>query len=185
MKIVLLSLLCMFSVLISHNSLAQSLAQNKLSVSEALDFWVSNTEKEVTSAATAMPEDKYSFAPVAGEFDGVRTFAQQVKHLAASNYRLSAYILLQKPNPEQESEMGPDAIRSKAQILDYLAGSFAELHRAVASVNNENVVAIIPGTARQHTRLQFAIDAVGHSYDHYGQMVEYLRMNGIVPPASR
>ena len=176
-----LFLLCLFPVLFSHNSLAQS----KLSVSDVLDFWVSHTEKEVTSAAAAMPEEKYSFVPVAGQFDGVRSFAQQVKHVAATNYRLATYILVQKPTPEQESEKGPDSIRSKAQILDYLAASFVELHRAVATVDEENVVTAIPGTARQHTRLQFAIDAVGHSYDHYGQMVEYLRMNGIVPPASR
>jgi uncharacterized damage-inducible protein DinB len=181
MKIISSILLCLLSLAFNQSALAQS----KLEISDALDFWVSHTEKEVTSAAAAMPEDKYSFAPVAGEFDGVRTFAQQVKHLAASNYRLAAYILVQKPSPEQESEIGPDAIRSKAQILNYLAGSFAELHRAVASVNDGNVVATISGTARQHTRLQFAIDAMAHSYDHYGQIVEYLRMNGIVPPASR
>jgi uncharacterized damage-inducible protein DinB len=181
MKKIALFLLCISFVLFSDSCFAES----KLSVSGALDFWVSHTEEEVTAAAAAMPEEKYSFAPVAGEFNGVRTFAQQVKHLAATNYRLAAYILVQKPTPEQESEIGPDSIQSKAQILDYLAGSFAELHRAVASVNDGNAVATIPGTARQHTRLQFAIDAVGHSYDHYGQMVEYLRMCGIVPPASR
>lgn len=181
MKNIALFLLCIASVLFSDNCFAQS----KLSVSGALDFWVSHTEEEVTSAAAAMPEEKYSFVPVAGEFNGVRTFAQQVKHIAATNYRLAAYILLQKPTPEQESEIGPDSIRSKEQILRYLAGSFEELHRAAASVSDENAVATIPGTARQHTRLQFAVDAVAHSYDHYGQMVEYLRMNGIVPPASR
>jgi hypothetical protein len=56
-------------------------------ISQALDFWISNTEKEVVSAAHAMPEEKYAFAPTAGEFAGVRTFAQQVKHLAANNCR--------------------------------------------------------------------------------------------------
>ena len=132
MKNVALFLLCISFVLFSGSCFAQS----GLSVGGALDFWVSHTEKEITSAAAAMPEEKYSFAPVAGEFNGVRTFAQQVKHIAATNYRLAAYMLVQKPTPEQESEIGPDSIRSKAQILDYLAGSFAELHRAVASVND-------------------------------------------------
>jgi hypothetical protein len=173
----------LFLLCFAFNQIA--LTQDKLTTTEAIDFWVSNTEKEVTSAAAAMPEEKYSFAPVAGEFNGVRTFAQQVKHVAATNYRLAAYMLVQKPTPEQESELGPDSIRTKEQILDYLAGSFGELHRAVATVNDGNAVSPIPGIARQHTRLQFAIDAVAHSYDHYGQMVEYLRMNGIIPPASR
>jgi len=181
MKIVSHILLCLLSLAFSHNALAQS----RLTISEALDFWITNTEKEMTSAATAMPEEKYSFAPTEGEFIGVRTFAQQVKHVAATNYRLAAYILTQTPTPDQESEIGPDAVRSKAQIMDYLTGSFAALHRAVATVDEGNAVSPIPGTSRQHTRLQFAVDAVGHSYDHYGQMVEYLRMNGIVPPASR
>ena len=156
-------------------------------VSQALDFWITNTEDLVVSAADAMPEEKYGFAPTAGEFTGVRTFAQQIKHLAANNYRMAAYILNQTPTPEQESEVGPDTVQSKAQILDYLKGSFTALHRAVAAINEGNMLepmAASPSPA-QKTRLQLAVDAVAHSNDHYGQMVEYLRMNGIVPPASR
>ena len=94
-------------------------------VGQALDFWISNTETRVVSAADAMPEEKYSYAPTAGEFAGVRTFAQQIKHLAANNYRMAAYILNQTPTPDQESEAGPDTVQSKAQIMDYLKGSFA------------------------------------------------------------
>jgi hypothetical protein len=107
--------------------------------------------------------------------------------LAANNYRMAAYILTQRPTREQESETGPDAIRSKAQIMDYVKGSFTALHRAVSVINEANMLepmAAFP-SSRQKTRLQLALDVVGHSYDHYGQMVEYLRMNGIVPPASR
>jgi uncharacterized damage-inducible protein DinB len=160
-----------------------------VTVSEALDFWIGNTEKEVVSAADAMPEEKYSFAPTAGEFTGVRTFAQQVKHLAANNYRMAARMLGQTPTPDQEAETGPDAVRSKAEIIDYLKGSFVSLHRSVSTITAENAVTpVLParvGAVRQNTRVQFAVDAVAHSYDHYGQMVEYLRMNGIVPPASR
>ena len=158
-------------------------------MSQALDFWISNTEKEVVGAADAMPEEKYSFAPAAGEFNGVRTFAQQVKHLAANNYRMAARILGQPATPDQESETGPEDVRSKAQIMEYLRGSFAALHQAVTTVTADNaltpVFAARTGTAQQNTRVQFAVDAVTHSYDHYGQMVEYLRMNGIIPPASR
>ena len=162
-------------------------AQTNYTVSQSLDFWISNTEKEVVSAADAMPEEKYSFAPTAGEFKGVRTFAQQVKHLAANNYRMAANMNGQTPTPEQESETGPESVISKAQIMDYLEGSFAALHHAVSMVTKENMLDALGSRRppRQNNRLQFAIDAVAHSYDHYGQMVEYLRMNGIVPPASR
>jgi hypothetical protein len=156
-------------------------------VSQALDFWITNTENRVVPAADAMPGEKYSFAPTAGEFTGVRTFAQQIKHLAANNYRMAAYILNQTPPPEQESEAGPDAVQSKAQILSYLKGSFAALHKAMAAINEENMLKPVAAShsSQQKTRLQFAIDAVAHSSNHYGQMVEYLRMNGIIPPASR
>jgi hypothetical protein len=94
-------------------------------------------------------------------------------------------MLAQTPTRDQESETGPDAVRSKSQIIDYLKGSFAALHRAVASINEENLVQPLAIPLTQKTRLQLAVDVVAHSYDHYGQMVEYLRMNGIVPPASR
>jgi uncharacterized damage-inducible protein DinB len=166
-----------------------ALAQTRLPISQALDTWITNAEKDVVSAADAMPEDKYSFAPTAGRFSGVRTFGQQVKHLAANNYRMAARILGQTPTPDQEFETGPETVQSKEQVMGYVKGSFTALHQAVASTNADNALSpVIPtrvGTARQNTRLEFAVDAVAHSYDHYGQMVEYLRMNGIVPPASR
>jgi uncharacterized damage-inducible protein DinB len=155
-------------------------------VSQALDFWITNTENRVVPAADAMPGEKYSFTPTAGEFTGVRTFAQQIKHLAANNYRMAAYILNQTPTPEQESEAGPDTVQSKAQIMDYLKGSFAALHQAMAAINEGNMLKpMASASPQQKTRLQLAIDAVAHSNNHYGQMVEYLRMNGIIPPASR
>jgi len=183
MRIVSRILPCLLLAITSHVALAQT----GLTVSQALDFWVSTTEREVVGAADDMPQEKYSFAPTAGEFAGVRTFGQQVKHLAANNYRMAAYILNQTPTPEQESETGPDAVGSKAQIMDYVKGSFAALHRAVAVIEERNMLEPLATSPspRQKTRLQLAVDAVAHSYDHYGQMVEYLRMNGIVPPASR
>jgi uncharacterized damage-inducible protein DinB len=170
----------------SNNSVAGPTAPN---ISEAIDFWITNTEKEVVSAADAMPEDKYSFAPSVGEFAGARTFDKQIKHLAANNYRMASRILAQTPTPDQEAETGPEDVRSKAQVMDYVRGSFLALHQSVATITMENAVFPVLGarlgTSRQNTRVQFAIDAIAHSYDHYGQMVEYLRMNGIVPPASR
>jgi len=179
-----------FSLLLVSSNAARA-QDNKLTptstISEALDFWITNTENRVVPAADAMPGEKYPFAPTAGEFTGVRTFAQQIKHLAANNYRMAAYILNQPPTPNQESEAGPDAVQSKAQIMDYLKGSFAALHKAIATINEGNMLKPVAASHSppQKTRLQLAIDAVAHSNNHYGQMVEYLRMNGIIPPASR
>lgn len=164
-------------------------AQTGTTISQALDFWISNTEHDVVVTADAMPEDKYSFVPTGGEFEGVRTFAEQVKHLAANNYRMAARIMGQAVPPDLENETGPDDVRTKLQIMEYVKGSFVALHQAVAGINGENALSpVLParaGTNRQNTRVQFAVDAVAHSWNHYGEMVEYLRMNGIVPPLSR
>ncbi len=183
MKITIRILSCLLFAFTSHIALAQT----SLTVSHALDFWITTTEHEVVPAAEAMPEEKYSFAPTVGEFAGVRTFAQQVKHLAANNYRMAAYILAQPPASDQESETGPDTVQSKAQILEYVKGSFQALHRAMAAINDRNLLEPLAAypSPLQKTRLQLAEDVVAHSSNHYGQMVEYLRMNGIVPPASR
>ncbi len=157
-------------------------------ISEALDSWITNTETHVVPVAEVMPEDRYSFspAPTSGEFKGVRTFAQQVKHLAANNYWMAALMLGDKPTPEMSDETGPDSVRTKAEIIEYLKGSFAALHKAVATIDQATVVEPTKTpSAWQKTRLSLAVDAVAHSFDHYGQLVEYLRMNGIVPPDSR
>ncbi len=157
-------------------------------ISEALDSWITNTETHVVPVADVMPEDRYSFAPAptSGEFKGVRTFAQQVKHLAANNYWMAALMLGDKPTLEMSEETGPDSVRTKLEIIEYLKGSFAALHKAVATIDQANVVEPTKTpTAWQKTRLSLAVDAVAHSFDHYGQLVEYLRMNGIVPPDSR
>ena len=164
-------------------------AQTGTTISQALDFWISNTEKDVVSAADAMPEEKYFFAPTSGQFTGVRTFGEQVKHLAANNYRMAGRMLGQTVASDQEAETGPEDVRSKAEITEHVKGSFTALHQAAGTVTAENAVAAVfsarAGTGQQNTRVQFAIDALAHSYDHYGQIVEYLRMNGIIPPASR
>jgi uncharacterized damage-inducible protein DinB len=130
-----------------------------------------------------MPEEKYSFAPANGEFAGVRTFAQQVKHIAANNYGMSTRIEGKKPSADQLSESGPESVKTKAEIMAYLKGSFTALHKAVATLDDATATTIVKGD--KHTPIWFVVDAVAHSFNHYGQIVEYLRMNGIVPPASR
>jgi uncharacterized damage-inducible protein DinB len=143
----------------------------------------------IVSAADAMPADKYGFAPTDGEFKGVRTFGQQVKHLAAANHILAAAALGEEPPAGAGDEMGPETVRTKAEILDYLNGSFEHLARAIDAIGDKNVMVksspISPLKGTEATRIALTVEAMIHTFDHYGQMVEYLRMNGIVPPASR
>ena len=166
----------------------QPAAQQQLRSSQVVEFFVAFLEKQLVQAADAMPANKYSFAPTVGEFRGVRTFGQQVKHLAATNYMLAAGALGERPPDDAGDETGPEELRMKADILDYLRGSFRVLHRAAAAIDDTNAVVgdvpISPLTG-QATRLGYVLEALLHTYDHYGQMVIYLRMNGVVPPASR
>jgi len=156
-------------------------------VAQVLDHGLTGVEGEFVPAAGAMPEDKYSFAPTTGEFKGVRTFAQQVKHVAAVNYMIGASMLEEKPPVDLGGENGPDSVKTKADIEKFLKDSFAYLHKATAAINDGNLLSPIKSPFGQGTttRLGMATLVVGHCFDHYGQMVEYLRMNGIVPPASR
>src|SRR6201993_892119 len=156
-------------------------------VTQLLDRNVSNMEHEFVPAAEAMPEEKFGFAPTNGEFKGARTFAQQIKHVAAVNYELGAALLEQKPPTDIGDESGPASITAKADVLKYLKDSFDYVHKAVATINESNLT----GTVRSPfgegwvSRLGLATSITWHGYDHYGQMVVYVRMNGIIPPASR
>jgi len=146
-------------------------------------------EKEIISAVDAMPADKFGFAPTDGEFKGVRTFGQMVKHFSATNHILAAAALGEEPPAEAGDELGPESVRTKAEILAYLKGSFVHLDKAVEAIGQTNIpVNASPISPLKHgevTRLALITETLLHAYDHYGQLVEYLRMNGVVPPASR
>src|SRR5271156_5207159 len=137
----------------------------------ALQILLRSMAKEIVSAADAMPADKYGFAPTDGEFKGVRTFGQQVKHLAATNHILAAAALGEEPPTDAGDEVGPEAIRTKAEILDYLNGSFARLGKAIDAIGDKNVgiksSPISPLRANVATRLTLTVEALIHAFDHY------------------
>jgi len=161
--------------------------EERKTVTELLDRNVSNMEHEFRSAAEAMPEDKFNFAPTNGEFKSVRTFAQQIKHVAAVNYEIAAAILEQKSPVDINDEAGPASITSKADTMKYLNDSFEYVHKAIATINESNLTGTVRGPFGEGTvsRLGLAMAITAHAFDHYGQMAVYLRMNGIIPPASR
>jgi uncharacterized damage-inducible protein DinB len=158
-------------------------------ITSVLDTQLRIVEFEITATAQAMPEDKYSFAPTDGNFKGARTFAQQVKHVATANDRFFESILGKTPpaGPDEGvGSNGPDSIQTKDQIIQYLKESFALGHKAIATINAENAVAPMekPAVPFLTTRAALAMFACSHAMDHYGQMVEYLRDNGLTPPMS-
>jgi hypothetical protein len=170
---------------------AKPAVPEKVTVAQIMDRQLSALEGDLVPAAEAMPEDKFNFAPTQGEFKGVRTFALQIKHVAHTNLMLFALLLGEKlpANVDPKEDNGPDKMTSKAEVIKYLKDSFAMGHRAMKTLTEATLTQRLKdpsaGSNPGPTRLGAASLTVWHSFDHYGQMVEYLRMNGIVPPASR
>jgi hypothetical protein len=187
MQIVLLLAVPIFPVA----ALAQSSPQPsppRSTIASAVDREIVAVEKQIVEAAEAMPEDKFNFSPENlpipdADYKGVRTFAVQVKHIAASNYAIWSPLTGDKFPADFMGGDGPENLKTKAEIIQFLKDSFALGHKAAATLTGENML-----QTAEHSnslRLHLAIFAVPHASDQYGQMVEYLRMNGIVPPASR
>jgi uncharacterized damage-inducible protein DinB len=173
----------------TKNAAAASAPQaQQVTISAMVEREISNVEKQVLDAAEAMPEEKFNFTPESlnlpgDDYKGVRTFAGQVKHIAASNYFIWSPITGDKLPEGLTDGNGPQNIRTKTEIITFLKDSFALGHKAAATLTTENMLQT-PGSSKS-TRLRLAVFGVEHASDHYGQMVEYLRMSGIVPPASR
>jgi uncharacterized damage-inducible protein DinB len=149
--------------------------------SEVYGGMLKRLSEEVVGAAEAMPADKYDFAPTAGKFDGVRTFGAQVQHLAEANFFFfSGFGLSGAPDDAKLK-----ALKSKDELVQALKDSFAFAQKGIDTITPQNAFMTVGSGKMQMTRAGWATLTLAHSMDHYGQMVEYLRMNGIVPPASQ
>jgi len=173
---------------VAHTQQTPGAPQPAATVASAVDRQVTTIEKLIVDAAEAMPEDKFNFSPESlklpgSNYKGVRSFAGEVKHIASSNYFLWTPLTGDQLPDGLKDGNGPENLKTKAEILKFLKDSFALGHNAAATLTSENMLEH-PGRSKS-TRLHLATFGVAHAYDHYGQMVEYLRMNGIVPPASR
>jgi len=147
--------------------------------------WWDMIAESFVSAADAMPETAWSFAPKQGAFEGARTFAEQVKHVACANVAFFSEIERKAP-PDGCETGGPDPARTKTELVRYLRESFAYARRVIETMTPENALDPAGGPyGGQSTRLGLTTLAIWHASDHYGQIVVYLRMNGVVPPASR
>jgi hypothetical protein len=154
---------------------------------ESIGGILSYTEAQFLSVAEAMPAEKYSYIPSApgGKFDGVRTLAEQVKHVACANFAFFNEIEGKTP-PDSCEKGGPAPAKTKADLLQYLRDSFAYGNKVLATINAQNAMDRVEGLyGGPNTRLGMAVIAVWHVADHYGQVVYYLRLNGIVPPPTQ
>jgi uncharacterized damage-inducible protein DinB len=177
------------TVLFALSALAGSApAAETIAVGKMLDGPIRSAESEIVGLVQAMPADRYEFAPTQGEFKGVRTFALQARHLATVIYEVAAASNQEKPPVDVgKNENGPDSLRTKEQIVQYMKDAFAYAHKAFSTLTAETQVQTVksPFGDGSVARGSLASIVAWHSFDHYGQMVVYARMNGVIPPASR
>jgi hypothetical protein len=148
---------------------------------------LSMIEGEIVPLVEAMPANQFGFAPSSGEFKGVRTFGAQAKHVATVIYMTAAAAKGEKPPLDLgKGEEGPESVKTKEEIVKFLKGSFAYAHSAAQILNEKNQLDMLASPfGSKMTRVAIVSIPVWHTFDHYGQMVVYARMNGVVPPASR
>jgi len=179
-----------FLAVVACSSAAFAQPASNPAIGAAIDREISLVERQVIGAAEAMPDEKFNFSPEnlnlkGAEFKGVYTFAGLVKHLAAANYFLWSGAAGEQPPAKIEGIKGPASMTSKADIIALLKESFGAGHHAAQVLTPENALDNVPGPGGNQVPRIFALTfTIAHAYDEYGQMVEYLRMNGIVPPAS-
>ncbi len=158
-----------------------------VTVAKAMDEPLTLIEYQMMGVAKAMPADKYSFTPsstaiTGSKFEGVRTFVQEITHVAEANYYFYSSLSGLKPDVDMSKI---ESITAKDEAVAMLAKSFAFAHKAIATITPENAFVAIKAVDGMDTRVSLAAFGVAHGYDHFGQMVEYLRLNGIVPPGSK
>ena len=169
---------------------AKVAAGSQMSPVQAQEELLNLFEHEFMGVAQAMPADKYGFAPTTATFatsqgakyDGVRTFAQEISHVTTANYYFASTILGQKMPVDPKTIA---SLTTKEELLKAAADSFAYAHKALATITAANAYTAIEGVDGLHTRSVVASFISAHGFDHYGQMIEYLRMNVCVPPGSK
>lgn len=183
-RLVLFAAACMITPYV----VAQAPAPAMVEPSKSFDNMLLQFEKQLVPLAEAMPEEKYDFMPGGdmfksgiAKYEGVRTFRQEITHIAQANYFYGAMAGGQPMNSEKAKAVA--MTKTKAELVQALKDSFAYLHAQFATLTPQNAF-LQSGRDPLMTRATAAGGVVAHGFDHYGQLVEYLRMNGLVPPAS-
>jgi len=155
------------------------------SIADSVSFTLQFAEGNFLGVAEAMPENKYSFVPTNGKFDDARSFGEQVKHVACAQFAFFNEFEGKKP-PDDCEKGGHEPARTKSELIKYLKDSFDYSNHVLATLTATNALDRVEGRyAGPNTKLGISVVAVWHITDHYGQLVEYLRMNGIVPPMTQ
>jgi uncharacterized damage-inducible protein DinB len=149
-------------------------AQNLLASTKA---WYDAVRGFILKALDKIPEAKYTWKPS----DDVRTFAQQFMHIADSQYFLCGTA---KENKQSNPGIEKSALKTKAELLKALNEGFAYCDSTYAGLTDASSAAIVQFFGQNRTKLSMLAANTAHSFEHYGNLVTYMRMNGIVPPSS-
>lgn len=151
-------------------------------------------EHDLVPLAKAMPADKYNFAPSQAifassqktDFATVRSFGQQVVHIAEANFYFYMSVSGEKPAVDMKALQAMETAPAidKEVAVKALEQSFAFAHKAIETITAENAFLAIKPVDGMNTRATLASFGVAHGYDHYGQLVAWARMNGVIPPSS-
>ena len=123
----------------SVTALAQQRQPQLKTIPDSINFIWKDIEKDFTALAEAMPEERWSFKPTQGEFKDVRTFGEQVKHVACANEAWAKQMVAKKP-PARCDLGGPNPAKTKAEILSYLHDSFTVIDKVIVDTNAENLL---------------------------------------------
>ena len=161
--------------------------QQSVRYSIAIERQFNKIESDILTSAEAMPEDKFNFTPENlhipnSDFKGVRTFAGQIMHLATDNILIWSAITGDSVRADIQDVNGSKSINTKTEVLKYLKSSFEEGRKAISMLTDKNAMDMIVFRGRKLPKLDLAFYALTHANEHYGQMVIYLRMCGIIPP---
>ena len=137
--------------------------------------------KKLITMAEDFPEDKYDFKPTPAQ----RSFAEQLLHVGGSNYFFTNPAMGQKPPAEQDPKR--DQYKTKADVVAFVKKSFADGAAAIKAKGDKGMSELLvdPFSHEQMRVSDFAYGFVEHCGEHYGQLVSYYRLSGLVPPESR
>jgi uncharacterized damage-inducible protein DinB len=144
-----------------------------------LDSW-NEVGRKLIAMAEDFPEDKYDFKPTPAQ----RSFAEQLLHAAGSCYYFTNPVMGKKPPAAEDPKR--DQYKSKADIVAFVKKAFADGAAAIQSKGEKGLTTEVVYFDHQKARvLDIANGLIEHSGEHYGQLVVYYRLAGLVPPESR
>lgn len=166
------TILCL--LFLSFAAFGQSMTDNPQVASSKAFF--EQIKGNVLKSADKLPEEKFSFKPV----EGVRTYGQLLAHIADAQYIFCGMVKDGKPQMKGIEK----SAHTKAEIVQALNDSFGYCEGVYSSLTDAQSAATVSWFGQKRTKLTVLDFNIAHAFEHYGNLVTYMRINGVVPPSS-